>query len=218
MTQREIKFRAWDKKNNRMMFNVGFSFSDCGMAIIRERMMVDDEVELYRFPEEIELLQFTGLKDKNGKEIYEGDIVRFYACQDEKGGVWISLYQDYREWIGIVEFLDGEYVVSQNKYIKKAPKELWQDIEKNMANRNWEVIGNIYENPELINPQKMKNKKVKKEKIIQIFNIEGIVVGLTTEGKLYTISMGWEKDKKTDVMGFNNKIKLIPIDVEPLKR
>lgn len=70
------------------------------------------------------LMQFTGLKDKNGKEIYEGDI---FTCKD----------QNYTE---SVIFLEGCFVSDFNKI----------EISNSIQYENIEIIGNIYENPELL--------------------------------------------------------------------
>ncbi|MDS3014523.1 YopX family protein, partial [Streptococcus pneumoniae] len=62
------------------------------------------------YPDEIELMQSTGLKDKNGKEIFEGDIVRttrFLGRADEIGG----FYEYDKEFIGIVKQIEGSWVI-----------------------------------------------------------------------------------------------------------
>ncbi|HET0618783.1 TPA: YopX family protein, partial [Streptococcus pneumoniae] len=88
-------------------------------------------------PDEIELMQSTGLKDKNGKEIFEGDIVRttrFLGRADEIGG----FYEYDKEFIGIVKQLEGSWVIDTGSDAVC----LWTEIEEN------EIIGNIYENKE----------------------------------------------------------------------
>ncbi|WP_270335243.1 YopX family protein [Streptococcus infantarius] len=86
--------------------------------------------------EEFELMQSTGLKDKNGKEIYEGDIVKFSDCDDDvyvTPVVWDKNYSCFG-----VSF-SGKYPVSFD-YLEEFYTEL-KDIE---------VVGNIYENKELL--------------------------------------------------------------------
>jgi uncharacterized phage protein (TIGR01671 family) len=75
---------------------------------------------------EFELIQFTGLHDKNGKEIYESDIVDF------EGDIYpISWYEDDARWWGIND-LARTYILASGQISESA------------------VIGNIYENPELL--------------------------------------------------------------------
>lgn len=62
--KRDIKFRVWDEKNKRMLYGVGmFDLSDA-----------DEKLSVTEL-EECPIMQFTGLMDRNGKEIYEGDVV-----------------------------------------------------------------------------------------------------------------------------------------------
>jgi uncharacterized phage protein (TIGR01671 family) len=89
-------------------------------------------------------MQFTGLLDKNGKEIYEGDILTadFYPYMDE--GV--------RNYLSIVEweapgFMGFKHLVNSTKRgISDGIGEYLEETEQ------FEVIGNIYENPELLSP------------------------------------------------------------------
>jgi uncharacterized phage protein (TIGR01671 family) len=89
------------------------------------------------FPEDYQLMEYTGLKDKNGKEIYEGDIIKC-GCD----------FTDEYDWIGIVKFDLGSFYVADRKGKGRAiyywSTETFGDINVR------EVIGNIYENPELV--------------------------------------------------------------------
>jgi len=141
MKQREIKFRAWDKENEYM------ENPESWLLLVAQtgRVYRSSPIKApYPAPEgQYILMQYTGLKDKRGKEIYEGDIVRFYQCKDKKGGAWLSLYKDYREWLGEIIFEEGEFRIGATKYIGKS------NIEEREVG-SWEVIGNIYENPNLL--------------------------------------------------------------------
>ena len=121
------KYRAWDRETKSMN----------GMAeIYRNR---NQEIELHPRDENIILMQSTTLEDKNGKEIFERDIVkttRFFGRADEVGG----FYEYDKELIGIVKVLEGAWVIDTGNDVVH----LWTEIEEN------EVIGNIYENPELL--------------------------------------------------------------------
>ena len=122
---REIKFRAWDKLNKEM-FNVeSINF--------QERRVYKDTVS-YRDFKDIELMQYTGLKDIREKEIYDGDIVELRANH----GIGVVKYYD--EW--------GAFVV---EYIKPRPLVV---LGMNYYKEDIEVIGNIYENSELLGENK----------------------------------------------------------------
>ncbi len=113
---RAIKFRAWDTFDKKMVY---FSLG--------EGIRLHDRV----------ITQFTGLLDKNGKEIYEGDILATY--EGEEMG-WYSAGQVYW-WEDSASFIlaDKETYMSEDEYADD-PQE-WND---------YEVIGNIYETPELL--------------------------------------------------------------------
>ena len=123
---REIKFRVWDTENKEMLRVQELDFEDTfygGRLSIRTEQYND-----YFDIEDMILMQYTGLHDKNGKEIYEGDIVKsFFVDTDEAGN---EIYKYY-----IIEVKYDEVLCEYN-------------IDKFM---NLEVIGNIYDNKELLN-------------------------------------------------------------------
>jgi len=117
---REIKFRAWDTDIHKMVYEHSSGISDYS------------NWGILRYFDEI--MQYTGLKDKNGKEIYEGDIIE---C-------------DKLEWYKKAFLSEAE--------IKEKPpyREVVEWDFESLSMReddyeySWTVIGNIYENPELL--------------------------------------------------------------------
>ena len=125
---REIKFRAWFDGHMYEVAKLDFwgdpDQATCDMALmsLTEYGNVEEIFDVYL--NEVELMQYTGLKDKNGKEIYEGDIVDCFAGE-YRHGIW-------------------EY---QNRF---AIEFGWTQSMWDMLNCDrLEVLGNIYENPEL---------------------------------------------------------------------
>ena len=120
---REIKFRAWDIHCKHML---GHSYLidvvDGGGSIIQ--MILDESIECH-------LMQYTGLKDSNGAEIYEGDILRIYFGIPTVSAV-IKVY-----------FHDGCWMVSKSDGSQELP--IFDCCQCDL-----EVIGNIHENPDLL--------------------------------------------------------------------
>lgn len=124
---REIKFRIWDRQNK------------CMQGVGTMDWLCDGEVEYInnRLPDELVLMQFTGLKDKNGTEIYEGDIVKI-GC-NHKPGTYTVIWDKYRVawWLKNIKQREKEHFDDYCQLLD----DTWQDRE---------VIGNIYENAELL--------------------------------------------------------------------
>ena len=123
---REIKFRAWLKEEKKMVNVETIDFTDKSMQHLEKNEIIDAYLLRTTFLEDIELMENTGVKDKNGKEIYEGDII---IC---KYGPEITME---------VKWVDEGF-----RTLGKYNGENYVGYVKNSA----EVIGNIYENPELL--------------------------------------------------------------------
>ena len=135
---RDIKFRVWDNGNmydvntlalDKYGIDKGMSFAHRKMQNTHKHHMKERCVNFY---DESVFMQYTGLKDKNGVEIYEGDIVEhyglIYAVEWDKYGVWMLKGLNHRA------MPDG----SDQKIGDEMLCNEWKEIE---------VIGNIYENP-----------------------------------------------------------------------
>ena len=117
---KEIKFRIRIKEKDGRITTTYCSLDDfCNDYGLSEKLSISEVVSKDEYIE---------LKDKNGKEIYEGDIVHWYSTKHDNGNL-------------VVEWNDGRYVV------------LLDGIHENLFQQRmkwFEVIGNIYENPNLI--------------------------------------------------------------------
>lgn len=124
------KFRAWDKLR-KIMLPVGDLDTSYKLVYLEEDNGYRCEMDF----DEIELMQSTGLKDKDDKEIYEGDVVKY------KGG-----WKTFTEEVAYNENFGGFGVVDADADIIFTFWELAEDIDLSSL----EIIGNVYENPELL--------------------------------------------------------------------
>lgn len=157
---REIKFRVWDIDNNEMIYSVDEDHDDIawaingGLAVIRFREDIDPDKEMYWAAPDQTIMQYTGLKDNtkweqltkveqegwlkghrreewNGKEIYEGDIVKDgHFIETIKWNNYRGMFYRYNQYGG-----GGTMKIKMG-----------------------EVIGNIYENPNLLQNNHEDNK------------------------------------------------------------
>lgn len=128
---REIKFRVWDKTTKEMIY---FGLKDLtGSEYCDVRIGNDLIIEEEKDWEIYELMQYVGLKDKNGKEIYEGDIL---ILQDD----------DKREFISVVIWWDSGFWLIEPANLNKEIKT--NAFLEHINYLNYQTIkGNIYENP-----------------------------------------------------------------------
>ena len=132
---RTQKFRFWDSKINKYRNRGTISIAANGNVFILGIENKDYNIE---FLDDIIVEQFTGLTDKNGKEIYEGDIVR--PLNGGNAVVKIGFAEDMT--------INGqEYGVDFYGVYLDIPQ---TDTEDRTWYAHWEVIGNIHQNPELI--------------------------------------------------------------------
>ena len=120
MQKREIKFRGWDKANKRMLAPQDLSQSGGYWEWLGK--------------EDVELLEFTGLRDADGKEVYEGDVVEYVPDP-------IGNPKDRDVFV-------VEYVRSGFCFVKPGDGDHWITYLQESKIR---VIGSVFENPELTN-------------------------------------------------------------------
>ena len=124
------KFRVWDKQFKKMDNDIGEMHFEDG-----EFKYIGDDVHYKRLPEDIILMQSTGLFDKNGREIFEGDIAQFEDCYTETDFLYVNT--------GIVEWSQGSFTIT-NRYSVEMGDLLDGEF------LDVKIIGNIYENKELL--------------------------------------------------------------------
>lgn len=120
MNDREIKFRAWD---------AGKMYEKAAVWLPFNPSVFDEERGFLECTETVQIMQYTGLKDKNGKEIYEGDVVEIrkdWKIFDEASRVIFSQYWGF-------QFYDMTF----------------QDVFRD-SNYDVRIIGNVFENPSLL--------------------------------------------------------------------
>ena len=137
---RKIKFRAWDKVQERYLYDVQRAYdtlSGCVKYENGENADYDEQCfDGFLDDEQYIVEQYTGLKDVNSKEIYEGDIVEFFGANKK-----IKVKKEF----GIIVYKADRYGAGFNSIIQNKERgyggiNIAQDI----------VVGNVHENPELL--------------------------------------------------------------------
>lgn len=123
---KEFKMKAWLKKENKMVSIIGIDLNYQYIRYSDDGNLFKDDYKIAEF-KDIELLQFTGAKDKAGQEVYEADVIKFNDGIDDIYGL-IS-YDDE----------DAVYCVS------------YENVTEHLLNMagDFEIVGNIFENPNL---------------------------------------------------------------------
>jgi uncharacterized phage protein (TIGR01671 family) len=146
-----FKFRFYDKENKIMVYaDTNNDLLPYHSDEIYTTWQTYDlsAIENLANNEDYIVMQCTGLKDKNGKLIYEGDIVEAKQKPDREG--WYCVY------CGIVKYdnKNCQYVINSNQHKVLNENKLIKSALNTDTSFNWfdwfEVIGNIYENPELL--------------------------------------------------------------------
>lgn len=139
--KREIKFRVWD--GTKFLYDSDFAiYQNKPVKVVREKIdeygdyysvpALDNEYESVFFNDSLVLSQFTGLKDKNGVEIYEGDIL-LYKTDEINEDFLVCEYEEVNAWFVF------------NNVSKNQEDFYWMEIKNNCF-----VVGNIFENPEYL--------------------------------------------------------------------
>ena len=123
---KEFKMKAWLKKEKKMVAIIGIDFNYEYIRYTEDDNLFNENYKTAEF-KDIELLQFSGAKDKAGQELYEADVIKFNDGIDDIYGL-IS-YDDE----------DGSYRVSYENITEHL-----SDLEG-----DFEIVGNIFENPDL---------------------------------------------------------------------
>ena len=127
---REIKFRAWLKEEKKMVNVETMDFTDKSIQYLKKSEIINAYILRRESDDDVELMQYTGLKDKNDKEIYEGDIL-FFRDENMK---YIVVWQD------------AAFIIKSIEIRKYSEKMCWLDDTEIC----YEIVGNIYENKKLL--------------------------------------------------------------------
>lgn len=140
---REYKFRVWDSENKVMVYfpelgvmrDIDTGSKDLMLGVIAH-LSGYEGINYFLHEQDIPLMQYIGRKDKSGKEIYEGDKLLF---RDEEDSA--------RDWILVVKW--DNLLCGWSLYDDVSDNEAFEPF-SDVVNESFEVIGNIYSNPEFL--------------------------------------------------------------------
>lgn len=128
------KFRAWDKQRQKMFANDELIIWNGNVYLDESKGLPCRNLKGWSIDDKY-LMQSTGLRDKNGKEIFEGDIVQFEDCYTETDFLYVNT--------GIVEWSQGSFTITNRDSV-----EMGDLLDGEFLDVT--IIGNVYENPELL--------------------------------------------------------------------
>ena len=127
---KEIKFRAWLKEDKKMVNIETMDFTDKSIQYLKKSEIINAHLLRRVSFDDVELMQYTGIKDKNGKEIYENDLI---SCNKHKN---------------IVVFFEGGCF--KVKYLRNSTTTITCTLNSFLEKYKCKISGNIYEPPELL--------------------------------------------------------------------
>nr|DAY35870.1 MAG TPA: YopX protein [Bacteriophage sp.] len=134
------RYRAWDKHRQKMFANDELIIWNGNVYANDSKKLTCNNLKGWSIDDEY-LMQSTGFKDKNGKEIFEGDIVRQVRTQPITENETIT---------GVVIMIEGAWLIMND--CEQLASYLWSETDEN------EIIGNVYENTELLEAIKCTQK------------------------------------------------------------
>jgi uncharacterized phage protein (TIGR01671 family) len=145
-----LKFRLWDESKKEWSTGRDFLISLDGEVLFGEKSKYE-----YECRDQI-VQQYTGLKDKNGKEIYEGDLIINETSDEDWGNPQLVVWSKYEE-VGFAVAVSLNKMHSPSYHLHELNHSILGSIFQeqyplNQTMGRYEVVGNIFENPELLNP------------------------------------------------------------------